>query len=45
MKYLVKVLSAILIAVSSTFLFATTNIVLADAEKRGMDKNEIVSCT
>ena len=41
MKYLVKVVSAILIAVSSTFLFATTNIVLADAEKREIDKNEI----
>ena len=41
MKYLVKVVSAILIAVSSTFLFATTNIVLADAEKRIIDKNEI----
>ena len=34
MKYLVKVVSAILIAVSSTFLFETTNSVLADAEKR-----------
>lgn len=41
MKYLVKVLSAILIAVSTTTLFATTNFVLADSEKREFDKDEI----